>query len=100
MHNAPIDASAPGKTPVPTLQIRQLPDLLYQQLVFRAEQAHRSLNQQAVAELNRAMGAGRLATRPQALQVIRNRIRLSADQAQNTPTPDQLESWQHEDRSR
>lgn len=85
---------------MPTLQIRQLPDLLYQQLVFRAEQAHRSLNQQAVAELNRAMGEGRLATRPQVLQVIRNRIRLSADQAQTTPTPDRLESWQQEDRIR
>jgi len=81
-----------------TLQIRQLPDLLYQQLVFRAEQAHRSLNQQAVAELNR--GAGRLATRPQVLQVIRDRIRLRAGQVQNTPTPDRLESWQQEDRSR
>ena len=83
-----------------TLQIRQLPDLLYQQLVFRAEQAHRSLNQQAVAELNRAVGAGRMATRPQVLQVIRDRIRLSADQVQNTATADRLESWQHEDRSR
>ena len=100
MHNAPIHASTLGKTAMRTLQIRQLPDLLYQRLMFRAEQAHRSLNQQAVAELNWAVGAGRLTTRPQVLQVIRDRIRLSADQVQNTPTPDRLESWQHEDRSR
>ena len=38
---------------MPSLQIRELPDDLYQALAFRAEQEHRSLAQQAVAELRR-----------------------------------------------
>jgi plasmid stability protein len=36
-----------------TYQIRDLPDDVYQALAFRAQQEHRSLAQQAVAELRR-----------------------------------------------
>jgi len=45
---------------MPSLQIRDLPDDLYQALAFRAQQEHRSLAQQAVAELRRipALTAG------------------------------------------
>lgn len=36
---------------MPTLQIRNLPDDVYQALAFRAERAQRSLAQQALVEL-------------------------------------------------
>ena len=39
---------------MPSLQIRNLPDDLYQTLAFRAEQAHRSLAQQALFELRKS----------------------------------------------
>lgn len=38
---------------MPSLQIRDLPDDLYQALAYRARQEHRSLEQQAVVELRR-----------------------------------------------
>ena len=38
---------------MPSLQIRDLPDDVYQSLAFRAEREHRSLAQQAVVELRR-----------------------------------------------
>ncbi len=40
---------------MPSLQIRDVPDDLYQALSFRARQSHRSLAQQAVAELRRIL---------------------------------------------
>lgn len=42
---------------MPTLQIRNVPDDVYQALAFRAERAQRSLAQQALIEL-RGAGAG------------------------------------------
>jgi plasmid stability protein len=39
---------------MPSLQIRDLPDDVYQAFAFHAQQEHRSLAQQAVAELRRA----------------------------------------------
>ncbi len=38
---------------MPSLQIRNLPDDVYQYLAFRAERAHRSLAQQAIIELRK-----------------------------------------------
>ena len=38
---------------MPSLQIRNLPDDVYQYLAFRAERAHRSLAQQAIVELRK-----------------------------------------------
>jgi plasmid stability protein len=38
---------------MPSLQIRDLPDDVFQALALRAQQEHRSLAQQAVAELRR-----------------------------------------------
>ena len=38
---------------MPSLQIRDLPDDLYQALSFRAHQEHRTLAEQVVAELRR-----------------------------------------------
>lgn len=58
---------------MPSLQIRQMPDDLYQALSFRAEQAHRSLTQQTLVELKLAMCGGGKQRRLQALQKIRQR---------------------------
>ena len=41
---------------MPSLQIRNLPDDVYQLLAFRAERAHRSLAQQAIIELRTNSG--------------------------------------------
>ena len=38
---------------MPSLQIRDLPDDVYQALALRAEREHRSLAQQAIVELRR-----------------------------------------------
>jgi len=41
---------------MPTLQIRDLPDDVYQGIADAARAEHRSLSQQAVVELRRALG--------------------------------------------
>lgn len=41
---------------MPTLQIRDLPDDVYQRVAAAAQAEHRSLSQQAVVELRRALG--------------------------------------------
>lgn len=53
-----------------SLQIRNLPDDLYQTLSFRAEQAHRSLAQQALIELRRATGSANAGQRERILETI------------------------------
>ena len=53
-----------------SLQIRNLPDDLYQTLTFRAEQAHRSLTQQALIELRRATGSANAGQRERILETI------------------------------
>ena len=53
-----------------SLQIRNLPDDLYQTLTFRAEQAHRSLAQQALIELRRATGSANAGQRERILEAI------------------------------
>jgi hypothetical protein len=55
---------------MPSLQIRKLPDDLYQTLTFRAEQAHRSLAQQALIELRIATGGTNTGRRAQILETI------------------------------
>ncbi len=55
---------------MPSLQIRNLPDDLYQTLTFRAEQAHRSLAQQALIELLRATGNANVGQRERILETI------------------------------
>jgi plasmid stability protein len=42
--------------PMPTLQIRDLPDDVYHGIAAAARAEHRSLSQQAVVELRRALG--------------------------------------------
>jgi len=55
---------------MPSLQIRKLPDDLYQTLAFRAEQAHRSLAQQALIDLRSAIGGINTGRRAQILETI------------------------------
>lgn len=73
---------------MPSLQIRNLPDDIYQAIAFRAERAHRSLAQQAVIELRGAVGGG-LCQREQILARIKQSIE---DQGIRSalPTPESL----------
>lgn len=59
---------------MPSLQIRNLPDELYQTLSFRAEQAHRSLAQQALIELLKATGGANAGQRERILEAISREI--------------------------
>jgi len=53
--------------PLATLQIRDLPDPLHQMLQLRARQHHRSLNQQALSDLQLACGGDPRERRRQAI---------------------------------
>jgi len=57
---------------MPSLQIRQVPDDVYNALSLRATLAHRSLAQQTLVELTQALGGGKQ-RRLQVLQKIRQR---------------------------
>ena len=59
---------------MPSLQIRNLPDALYQTLTLGAEQAHRSLAQQALIELLKATGSENAGRRQRLLETIRQDI--------------------------
>lgn len=60
---------------MPSLQIRNLPDDVYQFLAFRAEQEHRSLAQQAIVELRKATeGAMHYQRRRQILRDIKRSL--------------------------
>lgn len=81
---------------MPTLQIRNLPDDLYHLLTLRAEQAHRSLAQQTIVELRRALSASGDDRRRQVLN------RLAQEETDRPlralePAP---EVWVREDRER
>lgn len=82
-----------------TLQIRQMPKPLYALLSFRAERAHRSLTQQAVIELQRALGADGPSRRRQVLDAIQRRLEQprEATAAVDVATLDQ---WLRADRER
>ena len=59
---------------MPSLQIRKLPDDIYQILALRAERAHRSLTQQALVELRKAIEGDLARQRVQMLEEIRSSI--------------------------
>ena len=40
---------------MPILQVRELPEVIYQKLVRQAKKEHRSLSQQAITELSKAL---------------------------------------------
>ena len=79
-----------------TLQIRELPQPLYDLLSFKAQQHHRSLTQQTIAELEQALQPQVHGVRR--LQVLR-KLRMQAP-AQPVVLGGQLERWQREDRER
>jgi plasmid stability protein len=74
---------------MPSLQIRNLPDDLYQAIAFRAERAHRSLAQQAVIELRAVLGTRGHFQREQILSRIRQSI-AEEGVASALPAPDEL----------
>ncbi len=81
-----------------TLQIRQMPQPLYEQLAQRAAQFHRSLTQQAIADLSLAQASERSAKRLATLRKIRA---AHASQALANPAdPEVLVAWLREDRDR
>ena len=81
-----------------TLQIRQMPQPLYEQLAQRASQFHRSLTQQAIADLSQALGSDLKAQRMSTLRKIRA---AHARQSVANPTDSEvLATWLREDRDR
>lgn len=75
---------------MPSLQIRSLPDDLYQALSYRAERAHRSLAQQALIELRQAVEADAGGSRRRAA-LARIRANLALKMAPtDLPPPEQL----------
>lgn len=74
---------------MPSLQIRNLPDDIYQAIAFRAERAHRSLAQQAVIELRGVIGNNGHIRREQILSRIKQSIAEQGVVDALTP-PDEL----------
>ena len=74
---------------MPSLQIRNLPDDLYQALTFRAEQAHRSLAQEALITLRGAMESTGAERREQMLNNISRDIAATGTRALSSP-PERL----------
>lgn len=81
---------------MPSLQIRQMPDDVYNALAFRAALAHRSLTQQTLAELSVAVGCSGKQRRLQVLQKIKQR---QAQQPLTVAMPD-LQEFVRQDRER
>jgi plasmid stability protein len=83
-----FDACPPVDALMPSLQIRDLPDDVYQAVAFRARQEHRSLAQQAVAELRRipTLTAG------ERRRMVIARIRQTIQELKPplTPSPEEL----------
>jgi plasmid stability protein len=79
-----------------SLQIRNLPDDLYQALNYRAERAHRSLAQQTIIELREIVGQQGSVHRRQVLDKIQQDLQ---DLGRYTP-PSQPEDLLRSDRSR
>lgn len=59
---------------MPSLQIRDLPDDVYQALAFRAEREHRSLAQQAIVDLRRIAEVAARDRRRRIIGQIRERL--------------------------
>ena len=78
-----------GPSRMATLQIRDLPDPLHQQLQLRARRHHRSLSQQALSDLQQACGGDSRERRRQALVDLRN---LAQEQGRRSfsPSPEEL----------
>lgn len=81
---------------MPSLQIRDLPEPLHEQLTHRARQQNRSLAQQALSDLQRASGGDPRERRQAVLARIRQRI---IEQGVIVP-PDTPEAMVRADRDR
>jgi plasmid stability protein len=80
---------------MPSLQIRDLPEDIYEALSFRAANEHRSLTQQALADLTQVVKSRQTDVRKELLASIRQEISNEA------PTEELLpENLIREDRSR
>ncbi|MEZ5658456.1 MAG: hypothetical protein R3E83_07965 [Burkholderiaceae bacterium] len=82
--------------PMGSLQIRDIPDDVYQGVVAAARAEHRSLSQQAVVELRRGLGLAGVAQRcAETVALLRaSGRRLPAD----APTPEALIREDRDDR--
>ncbi len=74
---------------MPSLQIYDLPDDLYEALAFRAESEHRSLAQQAIVELRRIPELTARARRLEILRDLKKRIETEPF-SQLSPDPEEL----------
>ena len=74
---------------MPSLQIRNLPEDVYQALAFRAERAHRSLAQQALIELRKATASEGPERRRQLLSEIRASLAVDGTRPLSV-TPEEL----------
>lgn len=81
---------------VKMLQIRNLPEDLYQALLLRAKREKRSLAQQAVVELGRIAGLDRKKERRTALQAIREETAREGYRRVGPPPEDLI--WQDRQR--
>ena len=82
---------------MPSLQIRDMPDDIYQALAFRADKAHRSLAQQAIVELRKLP---ELETSQRRLQLVLS-IEAELKSGYTGPTLSKTpEALQREDRDR
>jgi plasmid stability protein len=81
---------------MPSLQIRELPDDLYQRLALRARRAHRNLSQQALDDLANVLGRGSAVKR----RALLERIAVEAGHAPNDPAITSPEILIREDRGR
>lgn len=79
-----------------SLQIRQLPDEVYEALTYRAERAGRSLAQQAVIELRAVPELGARARRAKLVEDLRERIQRKGPIRVEVPPEDLI----REDRER
>ena len=73
---------------MPSLQIRDLPDDVYETLAYRAQRAGRSLAQQALVELRRMTLVGRRERRLALLDRIDQRGRPA--EVDSWPSPEEL----------
>jgi len=73
---------------MPTLQIRNLPDDIYQALAVRAERAQRSLAQQALVELRAATATQTRSRRRDVLEAIKHSMQCEREAI--TPLPEEL----------
>ena len=86
---------------MPSLQIREFPAPLYDILSLKAQEHHRSLTQQAIAELELALlPQGQGYKRLQTLQKLRASASGSGTQIAALHVGEQLEQWQRLDRER